>query len=65
MAEKPKNPEGPFIPKPYLPADAVSPSAKPGYKAGNPFLDNVLEEIRRENIIRRVKDLYTKIFKKK
>ncbi|MFH1248633.1 MAG: hypothetical protein V1660_00585 [archaeon] len=51
--------------KPYLPADAVSKEAKPGSKAGNPNLDGVLEEIRRDSIVKRFKDLYTKIFKKK
>lgn len=54
-----------FTPAPYVPADAVAKEAKPGYKAGNPMLDNVLDNIRRDNIVKRFRDLYTKIFKKK
>lgn len=65
MAEKPKKPEEQFIPQPYVPADAVAPCAKPGYKAGNPHLDDTLGEIRKDGIARKFKDLYTKIFKKK
>jgi len=54
-----------YNPKPYVPADAVVKEAKPGYKAGNSMLDNVLDNIRKDNIVKRFKDLYTKIFKKK
>ena len=62
MVEYNKKLEEPFIPKPYVPADAVAKAAKPGYKAGNPLLDNVLEKIRKDSIVRRFKDLYTKLF---
>ncbi len=54
-----------YNPKPYVPADAVTKEAKPGYKAGNPMLDNVLDNIRKDNLVKRFNDLYTKIFKKK
>jgi hypothetical protein len=54
-----------FTPAPYVPADAVTPCARPGYKAGNPYLDDVLKRIREDNIVKRFKDFYTKIFKKK
>ncbi|MFH1173713.1 MAG: hypothetical protein V1725_01115 [archaeon] len=36
----------------YIPADATAPEAKPGSKAGNPHLDVLLEEERKEQIMR-------------
>ncbi len=42
----------------YLPSDAVMPEARPGAKAGNPLLDEINEELRRENIIEKMKRLY-------
>jgi len=42
----------------YLPADAVMPEAKPGTKAGNPLLDEINEDLRRENITEKIKRLY-------
>ncbi len=53
-----------YTPAPYVPADAVSREAKPGYKSGNPLLDNALEEIRKHSITERFKRLY-KIIKGK
>ena len=47
----------------YFPADAVIPEAKPGTKAGNPLLDEINEDLRKENIIEKMKRLY-KINKK-
>jgi len=60
-----KNLDNDFTPTPYVPADAVAKEAKPGYKAGNPMLDDVLKQIREDSIVRRFRDFYTKIFKKK
>ncbi|MBU3941688.1 MAG: hypothetical protein KKF74_02135, partial [Nanoarchaeota archaeon] len=42
----------------YFPADAVMPKARPGVKAGNPLLDEINEELRKENIIEKMKRLY-------
>jgi hypothetical protein len=42
----------------YLPADAVAAEAKPGYKAGNPALDEVNEQIRRDGLLEKFKRLY-------
>lgn len=59
-----KNSDDYFMPTPYVPADAIAKEAKPGYKAGNPMLDNVLEEIKKYSITERFKRLY-KIIKGK
>jgi len=42
----------------YLPADAIIPEAKPGAKAGNPFLDEINKDLRKENITEKLKRLY-------
>lgn len=44
----------------YLPADAIMPEARAGVKAGNPLLDEINEELKKENIIERMKKLYRK-----
>ena len=54
-----------YIPTPYVPADAVAKQAKPGYKAGNPIIDEVNENIRRDTIIKKFKKLYDNFFKRK
>lgn len=65
MAENAKKPEEPFIPKPYMPADAVSPCAQPGYKAGNPILDEFYKQLRIEVITKKFKKLYETLKPKK
>ena len=47
----------------YLTVNAVIPEAKPGAKAGNPLLDEINEDLRKENITEKIKRLY-KINKK-
>ena len=42
----------------YFPAYAVMPEARPGTKAGNPFLDEINEELRKKKIIEKMKRLY-------
>jgi len=42
----------------YLPDDAVIPEARPGVKAGNPLLDEINEDLRKENITEKIKRLY-------
>lgn len=63
-AKKKGEPE-PVIPKPYIPADAVAPCAKPGYKAGNPMIDEVNENVRRDNIIKKFKKFYDYFVRRK
>lgn len=41
-----------------IPVDAVANMAKPGYKAGNPLLDEINEQLRQHNIIEKTKQLY-------
>jgi len=43
-----------------LPADAITPEARAGVKAGNPLLDEINEQLRKENIIESMKKLYRK-----
>ncbi|MEK6757957.1 MAG: hypothetical protein AABX88_02405 [Nanoarchaeota archaeon] len=38
-----------------LPADAVMPEAKPGSKLGIPFLDDVNEELAKNDLIKKLK----------
>lgn len=54
----------PFIP-PYLPADAVAREAQPGYKAGNPLIDRVNEEIKRDTFFKRFKKFYDNFVRRK
>ena len=36
--------------KPNIPADAITPNAKPGYKAGNTLIDKVEEEVKEDSL---------------
>lgn len=42
----------------YLPADAVIASVQPGYKAGNPLIDKVNDELKKKDMIQKMKYLY-------
>ncbi len=56
--------EEPFIP-PYLPADAVSPCAQPGYKAGNPLIDRVNDNSRKDTFSKKFKKFYDNFVRRK
>lgn len=43
-----------------LPADAIAPEAKPGFKAGNVLVDELNEQLRREGLLAKLKGLYKK-----
>lgn len=58
-AKKKEKPEEPLIPL-YMPADAVAKEAQPGYKAGNPVIDRVNENSKREAFFRKFRDFYKK-----
>ena len=44
---------------PYnLSADAVMPEARPGVKSGNLLLDEIIDEIRREGLTKKIRESY-------
>lgn len=44
----------------YLTADAVMPEARAGAKAGNPLLDEINEQLKRDRIIEKMRGLHRK-----
>ncbi len=43
-----------------LPANAIMPESKPGYKAGNSLLDEINEQLEQEGLVKKIKELYRK-----